>query len=243
MQLRNTIWVISMKCELKVFLVPAFFAFVAVPLQAQELNCTNLLSNEFFRTATSDTVQECIKNQDENQPLVALIDRYGRTPLHFAAASAASADVIAALIAAEADPNSKSIFDWTPLHFAARYSAASADVIDVLIAAEADPTLEDVDGLTPLHFAAASAASAASADVIAALIAAEADPNSKSILGLTPLHFAAANAINSTDVIDVLIIAEADPNLRDLDGLMPLDFVSARASADVIDALKSAPSL
>lgn len=79
-------------------------------------------------------------------------NKYGSTPLHFAAWDSNPA-VIAALLDGGADVGARSPFYSTPLHWAAGANE-DPDVIAVLLAAGADPNARDKFGDTPLYVAA-----------------------------------------------------------------------------------------
>ena len=75
------------------------------------------------------------------------------TPLH-AAAAGSHAAIVAMLLEAGADPNTRQRHGFTPLHAA----AANGDIADVeaLLAAGADPNARNDDGATPLSLAEAA---------------------------------------------------------------------------------------
>ena len=86
------------------------------------------------------------------------------------AASKGRSYVVAALLEAGVDANSRDDEDYTPLHHAAR--AGNHEVVDMLVEAGSDPNAQDaIDGNTPLHLARRD-----NRKVIAALLAAGADP-------------------------------------------------------------------
>jgi ankyrin repeat protein len=113
------------------------------------------------------------------------VDRAGRTPLHYAAADGAVAEVIR-LLASGADPNARDDNDWSPLHFAAQ--AGSPDVTRALIAAGASVDLRDSYGNTPLFGAVFS--SRGDGTVVKLLRDAGADPHAANASGVTPLSLA-----------------------------------------------------
>jgi hypothetical protein len=80
-------------------------------------------------------------------------DRYGMTPLHYAAAYGHK-DVAELLLANKADVNAKDNQGWTPLHYAAL--KGYADVAELLLANKAEVNAEANSGWTPLHYAAAN---------------------------------------------------------------------------------------
>lgn len=78
------------------------------------------------------------------------IDRYGRTPLHYAAL-ASDAEGVRTLLKDGADPDAPDDNGWTPLHFAAQ--AGSVPVAEALLSAAADVDPRDSNGNTPLSTA------------------------------------------------------------------------------------------
>ena len=113
------------------------------------------------------------------------VDRAGRTPLHYAAADGAVAEV-ARLLATGADPNARDDNGWTPLHFASQEN--SAEIVRALIAAGAKLDARDSYGNTAL--CTAVFASRGDGAVIALLRAAGADPHAANDSGVTPLTLA-----------------------------------------------------
>lgn len=113
------------------------------------------------------------------------VDRAGRSPLHYAAASKAIAEVTR-LVETGADPSAQDDNGWSPLHFAAQ--ASSAEVTRVLIASGATVDLRDSNGNTPLGKAVFS--SRGDGAVIKLLRDAGADPYAENASGVTPLMLA-----------------------------------------------------
>ena len=137
--------------------------------------------------------------------------------------------MVAALLAAGADPKAYDKNGETPLHVAARWS--SLDAIEALIAAGADANARDESGKTPLHTAVGSA-------VVAALLAAGADANARDEGGKTPLHTSAGHEYPYT--IEALLAAGADANARDEGGKTPLHTSAGHEYPYTIEALLAA---
>ncbi|CAN5836452.1 hypothetical protein BH24DEI2_BH24DEI2_15950 [soil metagenome] len=72
-------------------------------------------------------------------------DKYGQTPLMYAASEGAGTSVLDALLKGGADVNAQTDAGWTPLMYAAR-DAADLSVPLHLMNAAADPTLRNADG-------------------------------------------------------------------------------------------------
>jgi hypothetical protein len=108
------------------------------------------------------------------------MDKYGSTPLHFAAAKG-YVDVARLLLEHGADANAKDKEGWTPLHLAALWG--HADAARLLLEHGADANAKKKDGFTPLHFAAAKGY----VDVARLLLEHGADPSIRDNVGRTPL--------------------------------------------------------
>lgn len=108
-------------------------------------------------------------------------DQFGRTPLHYAAASGHK-DIAELLLANKAQVNAKANNGETPLHSAAR--KGNADVVDLLLDNAADVNAREEGGLTPLHVAVSNKRS------VELLLAHRADVNAKDDEGRTPLDWA-----------------------------------------------------
>ena len=121
------------------------------------------------------------------------VDRYGRVPLHYAAADGDTAEV-SRLLAEGATPNIQDDNGWTPAHFAAQ--ASSFECMSALLAAGADPALEDSYGNTVLWRAVF--ASKGEGKLIRALRAVGADPYAINKNGVSPL--ALAHTVANYDV-------------------------------------------
>ena len=113
------------------------------------------------------------------------VDRYGRTPLHQAAADG---DVLLSdeLLKNGANPNAQDDNGWTPLHFAAQ--AVCAPVAELLIKSGAKTELRDSFGNSPLWRAVFS--SREDGSVIILLLAAGADPLAKNTSDVSPVALA-----------------------------------------------------
>lgn len=100
-------------------------------------------------------------------------------------------DVLRDLLAAGADPNSKTDYGVSALHFVVineEISETAYSQADILLQAGADPNLANEAGLTPLHAAAFEGSDA----MVTALIKGGANPDRRDKYGRTPLEIALA---------------------------------------------------
>lgn len=109
------------------------------------------------------------------------LDRWGRTPLHWAA-QFGRADVVDLLLRAGARVDRPASDGATPLHWAAQ--EGHAGVAQLLLGAGAGVNRQDGDGRTPLH----RAAWRGQGEVVEVLLGAGADPGIRSESGQTPWH-------------------------------------------------------
>ena len=141
-------------------------------------------------------------------------NKYGYTPLHWAAWWNKNPDIIAALIQAGADIRAQDKYGYTPLHQAAGFNE-NPDIINALIQEGADIHAKNKYGYTPLHQAAGFNKNP---NIINALRQAGADINAKEqLFGNTPLH-QAVWWNESPDIIAALIQAGADTKATNNDG-------------------------
>ncbi len=121
--------------------------------------------------------------------LVNRTDRFGRTPLHYAAALNPDPKVIEVLLGMGAKVNARDLLKFTPLHYAAAFNPVP-EVSEALINKGADLNAADLEGRTPLHSAAMNQKNP---EVIAVLLKAGADAKAKDLYGKTPLDYAREN--------------------------------------------------
>mmetsp|Transcript_20924 Transcript_20924/g.52559 ORF Transcript_20924/g.52559 Transcript_20924/m.52559 type:complete len:705 (-) Transcript_20924:302-2416(-) len=148
-------------------------------------------------------------------------DRYGHTPLHFAAQG--FPDCVRLLLDKQADVRARDNFGATPLHCA----AGRCDVKSVrqLLAEEADVMAKNKNGETPLHLAVmmrgtnyfqisllGEAANRSCVECVKELLAKGADVNAKLDDGWTPLHFAASEKYSCPGCLELLLLEKADVN-------------------------------
>ena len=184
----------------------------------------------FFEIATTADVAVCLRAGAD----VSARDDDGRTPLHWAAASAVDATVLDALLAAGADSTVRTGNGDPVSHFAARNENLA--VLQAVLAAGADPSARDDDGVTLLHEAATNENLA----VIESLLAAGADVSAQASNGDTALHIAAASNSNPA-VVQALLAAGADVSARGSSGRTPLHRVASNSNpAAVVEVLVAA---
>jgi ankyrin repeat protein len=126
------------------------------------------------------------------------------------AASRGTDDMVRALLAAGAAPDSADAEHVTPLMYAARFRRTEA--IRALLGAHADPNRQDAQGVTALH----SVAAAGDTQAVGLLLGAGAKIDAKSIHGAAPLGVAASQG--RLDAVRVLLAAGADAKGADAQG-------------------------
>ena len=209
-----------------------------MPAQEALTHCQEWNTEEFFRTATVESVTACL--EAGAQPNTRNKGQRTRTPLHWAAGYNQNPEVIEALLAAGADPNAETTDKWTPLHAGAEKGNLVA--IQALLDAGADANARtDWAGMSPLHLAAQRQNLA----VIQALLAAGAYVDGEGTGGYTPLSLAVNDG--NVAVIKVLLGAGADP-MKHIwgsgagggDSSTPLDDAIRSANSLVVEILQAA---
>ena len=155
---------------------------------------------------------------------------HGAPPLHWAARGRIAATV--ALLDAGADPNSREIDGWTPLHQAAQYGTDK--IIKSLVQAGANLNARDKNGWSPLH----RAAYWGKAEMVEALLDAGANPKARDEDGKTPLYAAAYGGI--AEIVNALLNAGANLEARAKYGLTPLHGAAGWGTAGTVEALARA---
>jgi ankyrin repeat protein len=166
-----------------------------------------------------------VKALIENKPkLVFSKDKYGYTPLHWAAMEGHK-DVAELLLANRAEINATSNKRRTPViaevngrkvigeilknqGFAPLHEAVlngHKDVVELLLAKGADVNIKDASGFAALHWAAQNRNGKNTAEL---LLANKADVNTKDKNDFTPLHYAAEHGL--TTVVELLLNYGAD---------------------------------
>jgi ankyrin repeat protein len=146
------------------------------------------------------------------------IDRYGRTPLHYAAMDGDAAHA-ESLLKDGADPDAPDDNGWTPLHFAAQ--TGSVPVAEALLSATAAIDPRDANGNTPLSTAVFN--SRGEGSLIQLLRSHGADPLAANAYGETPAGLAReiANHDIAQFFTDVLV-STAGPDVGRGDSRKPV---------------------
>ncbi len=152
------------------------------------------------------------------------------TPLHRAVEKGMTR-VIAALLAAKANPAARTENGETALHLGALN--ADASIVGMLLVAGADPGARNDDGETVLFWAVLTG------NLVTArrLIEAGADPNVADLRGALPLH-AAADAGN-VDLVRLLLPLTANPKARDREGRTAREIAAQHGHEEVVKVLGS----
>ena len=159
-----------------------------------------------------------------------IIDDYGRSPLHYAAAGLLNEEIAGFFGNAEVPVNLLDDGGKAPIHYAA--SLADAESAAALLAIKADPNLPDRDGTPPLIHALRT-----NPDVrtVSALLRMGANPNTPAADGETPVKVAIA--IRNDNALDELIAAGSRLRQVDRNGRTLLHFALESVNAIVADRL------
>ena len=142
-------------------------------------------------------------------------------------------DIIEALIAGGADPNSKDNLGTTPLYLAMSIGDKALILIENLIAGGADPDSKDKWNGTPLH----SAAYLGHTGSVKILLANDADPNVKNDWNETPLHLLARGEQDNQEIAEALIAEGVELNIKDTYGETPLHKATKRNNENIAEVL------
>ena len=186
-------------------------------------------------------------------------DGGGRTPLHFVAecddgwlevagdtTQAAVGDlateshpglVVARLVDAGADPNTRDNDGRTPLQVAA--AQGSPDTVCALLKSGASPEIVDYKNVTPLHrLVQRRPEEDCELRAFNALIESGVDPNRPDNLGRTPLHCVSGSEhADDATFAKALLDAGANPNSRDRSRRTPLHYAVGSGAESVVRAL------
>jgi len=143
-----------------------------------------------------------------------------------------TADQVAALLGAGADPDSQRKFRVSALMLAAE--RGEADVVGHLLGAGATVDLRNSWGETALHYAAREGRQ----EVVRRLLAAGADPGPRAKLRRSPLYLAADGG--HAAVVSLLLAAGADPGAQVAEGETPLHAAARGGHLEAVEALLGA---
>jgi hypothetical protein len=121
-----------------------------VSIQHASLRMQVAFGQEIDDAAQNGDLEKVKTLLKDNPDLVSSKDKWGRTPLHWAAFGGHK-DVAALLLASKAEVNAKAIAGRTPLHLAV--GRGHKDVVALLLANKAEVNAKDNHGDTPLHLA------------------------------------------------------------------------------------------
>ena len=129
------------------------------------------------------------------------------TPLIAAIRTSCYRDVLHLLLENGAEPNKRTKYGDTPLHFAAwNINYVSISLVKVLIQAGADPNIANIFGRTPLH----GAARHGRIEVVKLMMDSGADKNKTDEEGKTPLEIASENG--HLNIVNILTDKEPQPH-------------------------------
>ena len=198
------------------------------------VSCEKWNTPAFFRSADAADLSRCLKVK---KPYAR--NKYGRTPLHYAAQGEAPA-LVSALVKAGAKVNARdNRGGWTPLHLAAQ-TGKTPGVVTALIKAGADPGAKDKKGRTPLQLAEKfNKAPAVVSTLKQARVAPGASAKTEARVSCkkwnTPAFFKNAGLANLTRCLKV-----KNPNARNENGRTPLHYAAQGVAPAIVSALVKA---
>jgi len=191
------------------------------------------LATPFRGTLQSGTVREDARSEIvqlliENGADVNANNKYGKTPLHWAAARGYEATV-RLLLARGANVNNSDSEGGTALHEAS--ACGKQNVVFTLLVKGADPSARTNEGITPLHQAAAANAG----DVTKLLLVRSLKPDIVDDRGHTPLHWAAC--LGHIDIVDLLLLSGAKLVAKDSEERTPLHWAAMHGHKEIVELL------
>lgn len=164
------------------------------------------------------------------------LDDYAKTPLLTAAARQGAEDIVAALLAAGAEPNVQTPWEWTPLRAAATFGRAG--VVGLLLAAGADPNPPSQRGSILMDALAATRhwPTPHSLETVRILLDAGATVRAED----DPAVVLAVASATPPAALGVLLDHGADPNATRSDGTPAIVIAAMRRNTAAVDRLLAA---
>jgi ankyrin repeat protein len=191
---------------------------------------------DIFSAVKKGTVKDVRDFVEQNPNMVNAKDNDGWTPLHFAALSSTSVEILEYLVSQGANINAKSMrtlrmSEVTPLHVA--IIKRNIEFAKFLISANADVNAISETAGTPLYTAAIMGRTdfAKSLELAKILVFAEADANAVINNG-TLLHNATVGG--SVEAVKILVYAGANVNAKDDKGDTPLHVAALLGNIELI---------
>ena len=186
-----------------------------------------------LHSAQSDDERECSRAAIDifNQERPSLNTRKGETLMHWAASGGHEAVVNWLLSKTNFDPDSRNIYNRTPLSYAA--SNGHKTIVNLLLLKGVDPDSKDNYNRTPLSYAALNG----NETVVDLLLSKGVDPGSRNNYNRTPLSFAAENGHKT--IVNLLLSKGVDPDSKDNYNRTPLSYAALNGNETVVDLLLS----
>ncbi|NXS86082.1 ANR28 phosphatase, partial [Erpornis zantholeuca] len=168
-------------------------------------------------------------------------DRFGRTPLHYAAANC-NYQCLFALVGSGASVNDLDERGCTPLHYAAA-SDTDGKCLEYLLRNDANPGIRDKQGYNAVHYSAAYGhrlcleliASETPLDVLMETSGSDMLNDSDNRAPISPLHLAAYHGHHQA--LEVLVQSLLDLDVRNNNGRTPLDLAAFKGHVECVDVL------
>uniref|UniRef100_A0A8C9RUE2 Ankyrin repeat domain 28 n=1 Tax=Scleropages formosus TaxID=113540 RepID=A0A8C9RUE2_SCLFO len=168
-------------------------------------------------------------------------DKFGRTPLHYAAANC-NYQCLFALVGSGASVNDLDERGCSPLHYAAA-SDTDGKCLEYLLRNDANPGIRDKQGYNAVHYASAYGhrlcleliASETPLDVLMETSGADILNDSDGRAPISPLHLAAYHGHHQA--LEVLVQSLLDLDVRNSQGRTPLDLAAFKGHVECVDVL------
>lgn len=168
-------------------------------------------------------------------------DKFGRSPLHYAAANC-NYQCLFALVGSGASVNDLDERGCTPLHYAAT-SDTDGKCLEYLLRNDANPGIRDKQGYNAVHYSAAYGhrlclqliASETPLDVLMETSGTDMLSDSDNRATISPLHLAAYHGHHQA--LEVLVQSLLDLDVRNSSGRTPLDLAAFKGHVECVDVL------